>query len=631
MILSCNNISKSFGSKDVLKDVSLNIEENEKVSIVGVNGAGKSTLFRIITGEISKDSGSIVYSPKIQLGYMSQMLNLDNSKTIYTELLSVFDNIINLEIEIEKLSKDMELLKGNQLTSAMNRYSMLNEELEQKDGYSYKSRVRGIIKGLGFKTEDFDLPISALSGGQKTRVSMAKLLLSNPDILLLDEPTNHLDMDSVKWLEDFLRDYKGAIVLISHDRYFIDRVATKIIEIENRRSTIYNGNYTFYCTKKEESREIELKRYIEQQKEIKSQEESIKLLRSFNREKSVKRAESKQKALDKVNKLETPKSLPSKIRLDLTPKATSGNQVLTVKNVSKIFDNRILFNNISFEILRGEKIALIGPNGIGKTTLLKIILSKTPYERGEVKLGSNIAISYYEQEHQSLNVNNTIFEEVHNAYPNLNNTQIRNTLAAFVFLGDDVFKKISSLSGGEKGRVALAKIMLSGSNFLILDEPTNHLDIYSKTILEDALKNYSGTLIYISHDRYFINNTANKILELNKNGVNTYLGNYDYYLDKKKDIPSIEVELEENTINSNKETWIKKKENEANERKVKNKIKNIELKISETEKEIYELDIMLSKQEVYTDHVKAASIYKQKEDAETLLSQLYKEWENLVT
>lgn len=629
MILSCSNINKSFGSKTILKDVSLNIEKNEKVAIVGVNGAGKSTLFKILTGDITKDSGDISFLSNIQIGYMSQVLKLEDNRTIYSELLTVFNNIIKIEKEIEKLSNNMSNLKDKELTTAMNRFSKLTEELESKDGYMYKSKIRGVIKGLGFKADEIDTPISILSGGQKTRVSMAKLLLKEPDLLLLDEPTNHLDIDSINWLEDFLKDYKGSVIIISHDRYFINKIVTKIIEIENSRANTYNGNYSFYSKKKEENREIELKHYLNQQKEIKAQEESIKLLRSFNREKSVKRAESKEKNLNKMEKVHAPESLPNKIRIDLKPKITSGNMVLNIKGLGKSFEQNTLFENITFEIMKGEKIALIGPNGIGKTTLLKIILNRLPLEQGEVKLGANVNISYYDQEQQSLNNENSIFDEIHSTYPTLTYTEIRNILAAFVFTGDDVFKKIGSLSGGEKGRVSLAKIMLSGANFLILDEPTNHLDMYSKNILEEALKEYSGTLLYISHDRYFINNTANKILELSRNGVTSYLGNYDYYIEKKNQANKQEIVTIDNKESENKESWKKKKEDEANIRKIKNKIKNIEMQIEETENEIIKLDTELGLEEVYTDHVKAAPIFAKKEAAETLLIKLYEDWEEL--
>ena len=650
MILSCSNINKSFGITHILKDVSFNIAENEKVAIVGVNGAGKSTMFNIITGELTRDTGDIIYSPKLQLGYMSQMLKLNSSKTIYTELLTVFDDIINMELEIEELSEKMASLTGHDLDTAMKRYSNITEEIEAKDGYSYKSKVRGVIKGLGFENNDFDTPISALSGGQKTRISMAKLLLTAPDILLLDEPTNHLDIESVSWLEDFLKNYKGTVILISHDRYFINRIVTKIVEIENGKAFIYNGNYDFYYTKKEEIREIALKHYVNQQREIKSQEESIKLLRSFNREKSVKRAESKEKSLNKMQKIDAPDNLPDKIKIDLSPKITSGEQVLSVRDVAKSFNEDILFENASFDITKGEKVALIGANGIGKTTLFKIILNSIGAESGKVKLGANVTIGYYDQEQQALNADNTIFDEISNAYPTLKNTEIRNTLAAFVFKNDDVFKTIKSLSGGERGRVALVKIMLSGANFLILDEPTNHLDIFTKNILEESLKEYDGTLIYISHDRYFINNTANKILELTKNGVKTYLGNYDYYLEKKLELEtpepqpfhvnslnlkSLNLEQKENILSSekqdlnNKENWRKKKEDEANIRKVKNQIKAIELKIEQTEKELENLNSELSLEHIYTDHTKAAPIFAEKEIAENLLLELYEEWEEL--
>ena len=507
----------------------------------------------------------------------------------------------------------------------MKKYSNLTNLFEQKNGYEYESRIKGIVKGLGFSENDLDTPIKTLSGGQKTRISLSKLLLINPDLLLLDEPTNHLDIDSITWLEDFLKNYNGSIIIISHDRYFLDKITTKTIELENKKVKIYNGNYSYYIRKKEEIREIELKQYLEQQKQIKKQEESIKTLKSFNREKSIKRAESKEKQLEKMQVMEKPENLPEKMRLSFHINKTSGNDVLKVDNLEKKLENNILFSDVNFEIKRGETVALIGPNGIGKTTLLKMILNNN---NPNIKIGKNVDIGYYDQEHNNLNNNKTIFDEIHDAYPTLTITEIRNTLASFVFTEDDVFKKIEDLSGGEKGRVALCKIILSNSNLLILDEPTNHLDLFSKEILEDAIRRFEGTILYISHDRYFINNTANRVIELSKNGITNYMGNYDYYIEKK--VPVIEtVEKLSNDESDNKKSWQSKKEQEAESRKIKNRIRKIEQEMDKLEKEIAKLDEELLKDDVASDYEKAATFYDKKATAENKLFNLLEELEKI--
>ena len=625
MILNCKNISKSFGVTEILKNISFSISKNEKVGLIGVNGAGKSTLFKIITNEISPDDGEIILNSNIKLGYMSQVLQLDNNSTIYSELLSVFKDVIQIEKNIQKLSQEITTLKDKELEQAMKKYSNLTNLFEQKNGYEYESRIKGIVKGLGFSENDLDTPIKTLSGGQKTRISLSKLLLINPDLLLLDEPTNHLDIDSITWLEDFLKNYNGSIIIISHDRYFLDKITTKTIELENKKIKIYNGNYSYYIRKKEEIREIELKQYLEQQKQIKKQEESIKTLKSFNREKSIKRAESKEKQLEKMQVMEKPENLPEKMRLSFHINKTSGNDVLKVDNLEKKLENNILFSDVNFEIKRGETVALIGPNGIGKTTLLKMILNNN---NPNIKIGKNVDIGYYDQEHNNLNNNKTIFDEIHDAYPTLTITEIRNTLASFVFTEDDVFKKIEDLSGGEKGRVALCKIILSNSNLLILDEPTNHLDLFSKEILEDAIRRFEGTILYISHDRYFINNTANRVIELSKNGITNYMGNYDYYIEKK--VPVIEtVEKLSNDESDNKKSWQSKKEQEAESRKIKNRIRKIEQEMDKLEKEIAKLDEELLKDDVASDYEKAATFYDKKATAENKLFNLLEELEKI--
>lgn len=629
MILALNNVSKAFGTDIILENISFHIEDKEKVAIVGVNGAGKSTLFKMITGELSLDSGEVIMPKSATMGYFSQNLEIDSTKTIYGELLTVFEPIMLIEQQLRDMEAQMSEKKGVELENLMTRYSQLSHKMEEMDGYSYQSRLRGVIKGLGFSDDESGQTINELSGGQKTRVALGKILLKAPDILLLDEPTNHLDIESLRWLEDFLKGYIGAVVIISHDRYFLDRVAGKVIELENRKAKEYFGNYSYYAEKKMIDREIAYHQYINQQKEIKRQEEVIKKLREFNREKSIKRAESREKQLEKIERIAAPENLPDKMRLAIKPLKESGNDVLFVEDVSMAFDGVPLFNNITFDVKKGEKVALIGPNGIGKTTLFRIILSKLVPKDGSVKLGSNVVIGYYDQEQADLNLNKTIFDEISDTYPDLTITQIRNVLAAFVFTGDDVFKTIGTLSGGEKGRVALAKIMLSNANFLILDEPTNHLDINSKEILEQALQSYEGTVLYISHDRYFINSTASKIIELNKNKATIYLGNYDYYIEKLAENETASVEQEVVVETENKLDWKKQKEIQAQQRKKENHIKKLEKEIEETESKIEELDALLATEEVYTNSVRSREVFEEKEKYEEKLMELYEEWEEV--
>lgn len=627
MILSCNDINKSFGITNVLTNICFNINEKDKIALVGVNGAGKSTLFKIITGEIVADGGQIAFAKNIKIGYFSQTLNLDETNNIFDELLTVFKDVINMEQKLRELEHKMNEHTNDELNLTIKEYDKISSFLNENNLLNYKSRIKGVLKGLGFIDEDFYKQINTLSGGQKTRVALCKILLQEPDILLLDEPTNHLDIKSIQWLENFLKSYNKALFIISHDRYFLDKIVTKVIELENTKATTYNGSYSDYTKKKHIAREIMLKQYLNQQKEIKRQEEVIKKLRSYNREKSIKRAESREKLLDKMEKIEKPENLPAQIKLAITPKKESGKDVLTVKNVSKSFD-KILFENISFDIKKGDKIALIGANGIGKTTLIKMIMKQMDFDSGEINLGSNVVIGYYDQEQQNLDLNKTIFDEISDSYPNLKNEEIRNTLAIFVFTGDDVFKKISSLSGGEKGRVSLAKIMLSNANFLILDEPTNHLDMVSKEILEDAIKSYTGTCIYISHDRFFINNTATKVIELTKNKINEYLGNYDYYLEKTKQ-QAKDVTINTKEITDTKLDWKAQKEAQAEIRKKQNAIKKIEQQIEQIEQKINEANEQLAKEEVYTNAYKSKEIFEEKTKLEEELMLLYEEWEQI--
>ena len=637
MILACKDISKSYGTDIVLEKISFNLEEKEKAAIVGVNGAGKTTLFKIITDKISYDDGQIYIPKGTTVGYLEQNIDIRSEKTIYEEMLSVFDSVFSLEHHLREMEAKMSSLSDEEYSSFMEQYARLQQEFEELDGYSCKSRINGVLKGLGFAEEEYSQQVFTLSGGQKTRVFLGKLLLMRPDLLLLDEPTNHLDIESIQWLEDFLKGYTGSVLIISHDRYFLDRTVTKIIDIENKKSTVYNGNYSFFINQKEAVRASLLKQYADQQKEIKHQEEVIKTLRQFNREKSIKRAESREKALEKMDKIERPENLPEKMHFRLSPRIQSGNDVLSVENISMAFGDNELVSNVSFEIKRGQKAALIGPNGIGKSTLFKIILGELSPVSGKASLGVNVFPGYYDQEHHELDDRNTIFDEIHNAYPNMTNGEIRNVLAAFVFTGDDVFKTIGSLSGGEKGRVSLAKIMLSKSNFLILDEPTNHLDMYSKEILEDAINSYEGTVLYISHDRYFIDKTAEITFDLSKTGVTKYLGNYTYCMEKKDEKERI-AKLEaaekpaakkEQVISDSKADWLLQKEEQAKARKKANEIKKVETEIEKAENRIKELDELMFDPEISADSMKLSELYEEKSSLEEKLEELYEKWEEI--
>ncbi len=628
MIIGLNGIEKSFGTDVILKNVTFTLEEKEKAALIGVNGAGKSTLFKIITGEMSADSGEIFLPKTAKLGYFSQNLQIDGTKTVYDELLSVFDEIIEIEEKMRELESEMSRLKGEELEKAMQLYSELSHKMERENGYEYQSRIRGVIKGLGFDESTLFKPVNILSGGQKTRIALGKLLLSTPELLLLDEPTNHLDIESIQWLEDFLNGYPNSLIVISHDRYFLNKVTRKTIEIENGRSTVYFGNYTYYINKKAAEREIQQRHYINQQKEIKHQQQVIEKLRSFNREKSIKRAESREKQLEKMTPAERPENLPDKMRLVFKPSRESGNDVLTVTEISKSFDGKEIFRNISFNIKKGERIALVGANGTGKTTILKIIMQRLAPDSGKVAVGSNVFIGYYDQEQEDLNINKSIFDEISDSYPELTNLEIRNALAAFVFTNEDVFKTISSLSGGEKGRVMLAKIMLGNANFLILDEPTNNLDLNSKEILENALDSYEGTVLYISHDRYFINSTATRLLELTPDGIKNYLGNYDFYIEHKE---MQDIKAEEKPIlgSDGRLDWKKQKEEQATKRKAEAKIKKLETDIADTENKISEYDNLLASEDVYSDAAKTAEIFAQKTELEESLMELYEQWDRI--
>lgn len=631
MILSCQNIDKSFGDNTILSNASFLIEDREKAAIVGINGAGKSTLLKIITGELSADSGSVILSKGKTIGYLAQQQDNQSQRTIYEELLTVKQDILDLEQQLRTLEAEMTHKEGEALKSLLDSYTRLNHQFEEVNGYAYKSELTGVLTGLGFDEEDYSRKITTLSGGQKTRVALGKLLLTKPDILLLDEPTNHLDMNSIAWLETFLLNYGGAVIVVSHDRYFLDRTVTKVIEVDQGKVTTFSGNYSDYAAKREMLRASAYNAYLNQQREIKHQEEVIAKLRSFNREKSIKRAESREKLLNKMEVIDKPTEANSQMKLTLEPDCISGNDVLSVTGLSKSFSSLSLFSDISFEIKRGERIALIGSNGSGKTTILKIITGLLKADGGMIKLGANVHIGYYDQEHHVLHPEKTIFEEISDDYPDLNHTKIRNVLAAFLFTGDQVFHRISELSGGERGRVSLAKLMLSEANFLILDEPTNHLDIDSKEILEQALNSYTGTVLYVSHDRYFINKTATRILDLQEKQLTNYIGNYDYYLEKKETLSPASV-ISETTKDSDslgKNDWQRQKEEQAKQRKKENELKKVEEEINSLEERIQEIDTQMAADDVCTDVAKCMELQKEKDSCSEKLEVLYEKWEEL--
>lgn len=641
MILSCHDIKKAFGERVIIEKGSFHIEEHEKAALVGLNGAGKSTILKMIIGELPCDGGTITLAKGKTLGYLSQHQELTSGNTIYEEVRTAKAELIEMELRIRSIEQELKDLNGKALEERLNTYHNLMNTFERENGYSYESEITGVLKGLGFAEDEFGKPVDTLSGGQKTRVALGKLLLTKPDILLLDEPTNHLDLNSITWLENYLLNYFGAVLIVSHDRYFLNRVVTKVIEIELGTLSMYSGNYTAYAEKKQMLREARLKEYLNQQREIRHQEAVIEKLRSFNREKSIKRAESREKMLDKMKPVEKPVDPHSEIHLKLEPAVISGNDVLTVEHLSKSFPPHTLFTDINFEIKRGEHVAIIGDNGTGKTTLLKILNQVLPADGGTFTLGTNVKIGYYDQEHHVLHMEKTIFEEISDAYSTLTNTQIRKTLAAFLFTGDEVFQLIGSLSGGERGRVSLAKLMLSEANFLILDEPTNHLDIASKEILEHALNDYTGTVLYVSHDRYFINQTASRILELVGNTFINYIGNYDYYLEKREELNNAyvsntstsSVNLKDTAnpsgVSESKLNWQEQKEAQAKERKRQNDLRKTEERITALEERDGEIDSLMADEEVYTNSVRCQELAAEKASIASELEELYEKWEEL--
>lgn len=655
MILSVNNIDKSFNEVPVLNNVSFHIEDYEKAAIVGINGAGKTTLLRIIMGELAADNGTVTVSHDKSIGYLSQHEAVSGENTIYDELLSVKHDIIDLERKMRSVEMQMKSASEDTLKGLMDTYSALTHSFESSNGYAYKSELTGVLKGLGFTEAEFTRTVSTLSGGQKTRVALGKLLLLKPDLIILDEPTNHLDMSSITWLETYLKSYKGAVMIVSHDRFFLDRIATKIIELDNTKATVFVGNYSDYAVKKEALRTAQYNAYMKQQQDIRHQEEVIEKLKSFNREKSIRRAESREKMLGKIEVIDKPVDVRADMHLKLEPKFASGNDVLHVEDLSKSFGVLTLFEHLGFDIKKGEHVAIIGDNGTGKTTILKIINELLAPDTGEIHIGTNVQIGYYDQDHHVLHMDKTLFEEISDDYPTLTNTEIRNTLAAFLFTGEDVFKQIQSLSGGERGRVSLAKLMLSEANFLILDEPTNHLDIMSKEILEDALNAYTGTVLYVSHDRYFINKTASRILDLNRKTLTSYLGNYDYYLEKRDEqLALIDAAAGNTSANisdaahnakadaqspsstdslsqsaGTKQDWQAQKEQQALQRKKENELKKCEERIEQLETRNEEIDAQMASPEVCTDVAKLQELNREKEENDTELTALYEKWEQL--
>ena len=635
LILNATNISKSFGSNEIIKDANFLVNEHEKVAIVGVNGAGKTTLLKILTGEEHADSGNVILAKDAKLGYLRQINNVDSTLSIIDELYTVIEHILNMEKRMLEMQEQMQHLSGEALEELYSSYTALTHSYELMDGYAAKSKVIGILKGLGFDENDFDRRINTLSGGQKTRVFLAKLLLEEPDIILLDEPTNHLDLRSIEWLESYLLNYKGAVIIVSHDRYFLDKIVSKVIDIENAEVQMYSGNYSDFSAKKQMLLDAKMKEYLNQQQEIKHQEAVITKLKQFNREKSIKRAESRQKQLEKIERVEAPKTHIENMRLSLDISKESGKDVLTVHDLSKSFDEKHLFSNINFEIKRGERVAIIGDNGTGKTTLLKIINGLLTPDTGEVIYGSNVSIAYYDQEHQVLHMDKTLFDEISDTYPEMNNTQIRNILAAFLFTGEDVYKKIGDLSGGERGRVSLVKLMLSKANFLLLDEPTNHLDILSKDVLESALNSFPGTICYVSHDRYFINKTATRILDLTGNRLLNYIGNYDYYIEKRDavegaaNLSNNNIEEKPTEISDSKQEWIENKTAQAQKKKITNALNKCEKEIEKLEEKLALIDEEFANPEISSNVGKLMELQKEKTALEEKLEKLMNEWEEL--
>ncbi len=656
MILACQNISKSYGETEVLKSVNFHIEEKDKLAIVGVNGAGKTTLLRLILGEEQPDTGTVVRARELSIGYLSQHQDISFQNTVYQEMEQAKAYLIRMEQRLRELEEEMKHLEGDELEKVLETYNRLSTRYDRENGYAYESEIAGVLKGLGFSEADYDRDISSLSGGQKMRIALGRLLLSHPDVVLLDEPTNHLDMPSISWLEGFLSGYPGAVIVVSHDRYFIDKVSNQILEIELGRSVLYRGNYSFYREQSEKRRADAWKAYLNQQAEIQHEEDVIRKLKSFNREKSIKRAESREKMLDRIERVDKPQEVKADMRLTLTPVTESGEDVLQAEHLKKAFGENLLFEELGLDIKRGEHVALIGGNGTGKTTLLKILARKMPKDMGSVNFGARVRMGYFDQENQDLSMDKTLFDEMSDSFPEMNNTRIRNVLAAFLFTGDKVFQKIGDLSGGERGRVSLAKLMLSPANLLILDEPTNHLDIPSKEILEDAIRSYTGTVLYVSHDRYFINQTATRILELRNKVLTSYPGNYDDYEENREKLYQLQngdnpyADTNESVTKSGfsivsteayareaggraggsaKEEYLARKEAYAAERKKASDKRKLEKQIAAAEEELEEIDTKMNLPENATNAMLLTELSNRQAELEEQLLGWYEEMEEL--
>ena len=636
IVLSCKDIHKSYGIDVILDKITFNINEGDKVGLIGANGIGKSTLFKILTGQLEPDMGEMFIDRNSKVGYLSQHLSLESNNNIYSETMLVFQDLLDLENKIKeleiKMNEPYDISNPDYHDRVIRDYTLSSELYDNRGGYTFRGEINRVLKGLGFTEEDFEKPIDILSGGQKTRVALCKLLLTKPDILLLDEPTNHLDLEAIQWLEDYLKAYKGTMVIISHDRFFLDSVTNRTLEMLSGRVDSYNSSYTGYIDLKKKNYEIQLKAYALQQTEIKRQEDIIEKYRSFNREKSIKAAESRQKALDKIERVVAPEKEGKASKIQFETEIKSGNDVLYLENLSKRYGDKLLFQNLNMDIKRGERLALIGENGRGKTTLFRIIMDKVQSDTGIKSLGKNVFIGYYDQEQSNLNEEKTIIDEVWDAFPEMTTTELRNALAAFLFRGDDVFKKISALSGGEKCRINLLKLMLSKSNFLLLDEPTNHLDIMSREALEDAILDYDGTILLISHDRYFLNKVINKIYELTVDEAKLYLGNYSYYMEKRKNPLKFaqEEELEGKTKTQIQLDKKKKKELEKQEKQKANEVKNLEATISKLEESLTAFEEELCLEEVYTNPTRSEEVNKSIVATKAQLDELYATWEELI-
>lgn len=632
-VLNVSNLAKSYPNKTIFSGLSFNLEKGDKAGLVGLNGAGKSTLFNILTDRLSPDEGKIFIPQDVKLGYLEQILTVDSEMTIYDYCLSVFDDLIKLEADIRELEKKMSREENPEILAIiMDEYTRKTELYHNKNGYSIESELEGTLTAMGFDKSEFDKKISDLSGGQKARVELAGLLLEKPDLLLLDEPTNHLDIKAINFLETFIKNYKGTAIIISHDRYFLDATVNRMMVLEHGKLTSYKGDYTSFMAQRKKDREVRIHQYKSQQKEIARQEEIIERLKNqggSKRKRGISQSRSRQKLLDKMEKIEKPIELSDTMNLKFTPRIQSGMDVLKVEDLKMSFDEKEIFKNICFEVYRNERAAIIGDNGVGKTTLFKIVLDQIYQDSGKAKLGESVHVGYFDQEQKSLNLENTIFDEIRDTYPMLTNFEIRSFLAKFMFYDTDVFREISELSGGERARISLLKLMISDCNFILMDEPTNHLDIDSKEILEDAILDFEGTLLIISHDRYFLNKIATKIFDMKKDGMDLYLGNYDYYLEKLREMSLTEEEKSTVTKTQIKKERKKEKLKRDEIRAIKTKIRNIEKDMEEIDEKIKTLTKESLTEGFYDDQTRVAEVFREIKDLEDMRDDLDESWLNL--